>query len=72
MSSGTTLSEDEEIEFKYEGAVPQNELISYKNMMLEMNHSAVTDGSCLSLVAVAVATVLAIFAVSILINLLAW
>jgi hypothetical protein len=70
MVNGVTEPETQEVDFKYEGSGPPNDLISYNNMMLEMNHSAMTDGSCLSLVAVGIFTIVCILGLSMLFNLL--
>jgi hypothetical protein len=62
--------EKQDIDFKYDGPLPTNDLISYKNMMMEMSHSAMTDGSCLSLVAFGIFTIVCILGLSVLFNML--
>ena len=61
---------DRNVDFKFGGPLPNNDLISYTNMMMEMNHTATTDGGCLSFLVFGLFVLICIVGIPILFSLL--
>ena len=61
---------DKDVDFKFDGPEPPNDLINYSNMMMEMNHTAATSGGCVSFLVFSLFVVFITLAIAILINML--
>jgi hypothetical protein len=68
LSSQTGRRDEDAVDFKYEGTAPQPDLLSYKDMMLQMSRSAPTNTGWMSVAVVVGFTLCGIAGFSMLCN----